>query len=153
MVVRIVSLGVRLMIHWHSSGEDDVANYSIKQLAEDPRVGMSYWELQARIVRLARLRPQWASKSGRHGRWIITEDGLEALVQLKSLEDAGMSVSAALEELLRDSQDKSAPRVLQEQTMSGEMAAKGEIIQILKERIEKQDRIIDSLLDQRRESR
>jgi len=82
--------------------------YTLKDLEVNPRLGMSYWELQKRLSMLSEdarfqgVSAKWVNKSGRHGAWKVTNAGYEILVRLHDIEQEGVSFNAALQQIYEE---------------------------------------------------
>jgi DNA-binding transcriptional MerR regulator len=107
--------------------------YTLKDLENHARLNWGYYELQSRVVKTAEVKPDWASRSGKRGKWLVTDAGLAALIRIRELEQAGMSIDGAIE------------RVISETSKSKEPAAKDpslEVVHMLEREIEQlNDRI------------
>ena len=79
-----------------------MANHSLKELEQNDRLQWSYYELQARVAKLGEIDEAWASRTGKRGKWLVSDAGLEVLVQLRELEQNGSSVDAGLTVLTED---------------------------------------------------
>jgi len=81
---------------------------SIKDLLKHPRLQpLSYFEAQARLVKLARTNASWATKSGKRGAWMVTPAGLEIMVRLRQLELEGSSIDSAIEKVVDETRPPS----------------------------------------------
>jgi len=114
-------------------------SHDLKSLLEHPRLsGMSYHELQARVSAIAQADSEWASRSGKRGKWLVSNSGVEVLIRLRELEGAGNSVGSAIEviqdELRETSSHEQSPARLQ-----------GEVEEMLLERLAEQKQRIDDL--------
>ena len=79
-----------------------MASHDLQELKQNERLQWSYYELQTRVSKLGEINPEWASRSGKRGKWLVSDAGLEVLVHLRELEQNGSSVDAALEILQRE---------------------------------------------------
>ncbi len=79
-----------------------MAAHSLKELEQNDRLQWSYYELQTRVSKLGEINSEWASRSGKRGKWLVSDAGLEVLVRLRELEQNGSSVDSALEVLQQE---------------------------------------------------
>jgi len=77
-----------------------MATHDLKELEQNDRLQWSYYELQTRVAKMGTINEAWASRTGKRGKWLVSDAGLEVLVKLRELEQNGSSVDSALE-LLR----------------------------------------------------
>jgi hypothetical protein len=73
-----------------------MASHDLKELEQNDRLQWSYYELQTRVAKMGEINSAWASRTGKRGKWLVSDAGLEVLVQLRELEQNGSSVDAAL---------------------------------------------------------
>lgn len=85
-----------------------MANHSLKELEQNDRLHWSYYELQARVAKLGEINEAWASRTGKRGKWLVSDAGLEVLVQLRELEQNGSSVDAGLTILTEELEQSTA---------------------------------------------
>jgi len=79
-----------------------MTTHSLKDLEQNDRLQWSYYELQTRVSKLGEINSGWASRSGKRGKWLVSDAGLEVLAQLRELEQNGSSVDSALEVLQQE---------------------------------------------------
>ena len=79
-----------------------MAAHDLQELKQNERLQWSYYELQTRVSKLGEVNPAWASRTGKRGKWLVSDAGLEVLVHLRELEQNGSSVDAALEILQQE---------------------------------------------------
>lgn len=77
-------------------------DHTLKDLEEHSRLNWSYYELQSRVTKIAELKPEWASRSGKRGKWLVSDPGVAALIRMRESEESGMSVQAAIERVIQE---------------------------------------------------
>jgi uncharacterized protein YlxW (UPF0749 family) len=109
-----------------------MASHDLKELEQNDRLQWSYYELQTRVAKMGEINSAWASRTGKRGKWLVSDAGLEVLVQLRELEQNGSSVDAAL-------------KILGEETTKPPVESSGELDQQHLARLHAESR--DILLD------